>query len=250
MEPDDSDHHLSRMTTLWTLVKQAHEAGPGQARSAQEQMLNRYGSAIRRYLQAALGRSDAVEELFQQFAHNFVSGGLRGADPHRGRFRDYVKTSLFHLIANYHRERHRQPLQLGSKAPEPAVDPSSELTADREFLASWRKELLARAWTALAALEESTGQPFHTVLRFQAEHSELRSPVMAAELSRQLAKPVSAAGLRQTLHRARKKFAALLLDEVRQALENPTEDELYQELIDLEIFRYCQDALPGAGQQT
>jgi hypothetical protein len=49
--------------------------------------------------------------------------------------------------------------------------------------------------------------------------------------------------VRQTLRRARDKFADLLLDEVAQTLRQPTVDQLGQELADLELLQYCQPAL-------
>jgi RNA polymerase sigma-70 factor (ECF subfamily) len=66
---------------------------------------------------------------------------------------------------------------------------------------------------------------------------------MAEQLSAVLGKPQTAAGVRQALHRARDKFAELLLYEVRQSLENPTKDRLEQELADLGLLEYCKPAL-------
>jgi hypothetical protein len=111
------------------------------------------------------------------------------------------------------------------------------------FLQSWRDELMARAWSALAEVEKAGGPPLYTVLRFRSDHPDMRSPEMAEQLSAQLGKPVTAVGLRQTLHRAREKFAQLLIDEVIHSLHQPTPAQLEEELIDLELFEYCRPAL-------
>ncbi len=76
--------------------------------------------------------------------------------------------------------------------------------ADREqaFLANWCDDLLARTWMALSAVDRANGQGFHTVLRFRADHPDLRSHEMAEPLSRILGKPLTAAGVRKTLERA------------------------------------------------
>ncbi len=66
---------------------------------------------------------------------------------------------------------------------------------------------------------------------------------MAEQLSTQLGKPLSAAGVRQTLHRARDRFADLLVDEVVQTLGRSAEEDLEQELIELNLLKYCQPAL-------
>ena len=123
-----------------------------------------------------------------------------------------------------------------------AVNPD-EVESDHQFVESWCDELLARSWAALAATETSTGQPWYTVLRFRADHPEMRSPQIATQLAAQLGRPFTAAGVRQALHRARQKFADLLLNEVTHTLGNPTASQLEQELVDLGLLDYCRPAL-------
>src|SRR5437016_8659 len=86
MPTDSFDDHLSRIATKWTLVCRAHEDEEGAAAQAQREMLDRYGGAVRRYLQGVLRDSDAADELFQEFAIRFLRGKLKGATPERGRF--------------------------------------------------------------------------------------------------------------------------------------------------------------------
>jgi hypothetical protein len=73
---------------------------------------------------------------------------------------------------------------------------------------------------------------------------------MADALSRQLGKPLTAAGVRQTLHRAREKFADFLLDEVTHSLREPTSDQLEEELIIVGLLEYCRPALERRGRKT
>jgi RNA polymerase sigma-70 factor (ECF subfamily) len=240
MDDSDPDRPLNRISTLWTLVCQAQAGPPDAAGAAQRQLLERYRGAVYRYLLAAVREADAAEDLAQEFALRFIQGKLGGADPALGRFRDYLKGVLAHLIADHHRRR-PWPLPLPDGAPEP-VAPAGHAADDRQFLASWRQELLARTWEALAAVERRTGQPFHTVLEFRRDHPELRSAEMAERLGARLGKPLTAPGVRQTLRRARDRFADLLLDEVAQTLRQPTVDQLGQELAELELLQYCQAA--------
>ena len=65
-----------------------------------------------------------------------------------------------------------------------------------------------------------------------------RTPVGAL-----LGKPYTPESIRQALHRAREKFAGLLLEEVERTLDAPTPDELEAELIALKLLSYCQKAL-------
>jgi len=247
MDSVSLNQHLSQIQTLWTLVRQAHADTPDHVRAAQQQLLDRYGGAVRRYLLGALRDEDAGSEVFQEFAYRLLHGDLRGADPERGRFRHFVKGVLFHLVADYHKKRKRLPQALHPDQPEPAAEEPSVADQDREFLTSWRDELLARAWAALETHEKESGKPFYTVLRFRVDHSELSSAQLAEQMSAILGKAVTAGGVRQTLHRAREQFADLLLDEVVQSLEKPSAEHLEEELIDLGLLDYCRPALERRG---
>jgi RNA polymerase sigma-70 factor (ECF subfamily) len=243
MNSGESNLRLSRISTLWTLVSQAHHDCGDEVGAAQRRLLELYGGAIRRYLLGALRDADAAEDLFQEFAYRFLHGDLRRVDPERGRFRDYVKGVLFHLVADYHKKRQRLPRQLAPEHPDPAVVCEPNATQDEAFLTSWRDELLSRTWSALAAADKANGQCFHAVLRFRADNPSLRSHEMAEKLGAILGKPLTAAGVRKTLERARDRFADLLLDEIAEALTNPTVDQLEEELIDLNLLEHCRPAL-------
>lgn len=79
---------------------------------------------------------------------------------------------------------------------------------------------------------------------FLLEATLLQSPMEMAELlAAQLRKPLSAAGIRQLLHRAREKFADSLLQQVAQSLDEPTADRIEEELCELTLLEYCRPAL-------
>lgn len=234
-------HHLSQIVTEWSLLRQAHAGQASEARPAQELLLERYGGGIRRYLMGCLKNADAAEEVFQEFALRFLKGGLQGADPNRGRFRNFLKGVLFNLIGDYWQRRQRLPTQIESTL-DPA-DSGAGPEADAAFLASWRDELLALAWRDLQRLELTQGQPFYTLLSHRRDHPEERSEAMAAALSEKLKRPMTAAGVRQALHRAREKFADLLLEQVAHSLAEPDLEELTDELAQLQLLQYCQPAL-------
>jgi RNA polymerase sigma-70 factor (ECF subfamily) len=243
MKPEPGPDRLSRISTLWTLVGEAHQGSPASVQSAQAELLRLYGGAVRRYLQAAVRDPEAVEELFQEFACALLHGDLRKADPERGRFRDLVKGVLFYMIADHHKRKGRQhaPLQIDPGGPDSGLPSLTE--SERAFVTSWREEVMARAWAALAEWEHGRGKSFYTVLRFRAEHPDLPSAQMAEQLSGVLGKPLTPVGVRQLLHRAREKFADLLLDDIVASLADPTPQNLEQELATLELLDYCRDAL-------
>jgi RNA polymerase sigma-70 factor (ECF subfamily) len=240
---ETGDTRLNQIVTLWSRVREAHNDSGEPGRKARQELLERYDGPIHRYLLGALRNADDADELAQEFAMRFLHGDLRGADPQRGRFRDFVKGVLFHMVADFHSKRKRQPVLLSPDAPEPGADCS--LVAEREeaFRTSWRDELLARAWDALEACEKEQGQPFYTVLRFRADNRDMSSAEMAEHLSGPLGKPLTAAGVRKTLERARDRFGDLLLEEIAQTVAEPSRDRLEEELIDLELLEHCKSAL-------
>jgi RNA polymerase sigma-70 factor (ECF subfamily) len=62
-------------------------------------------------------------------------------------------------------------------------------------------------------------------------------------MARKLGQLLTSNGVRQLLHRAREKFANLLIDEVIHSLKNPTVERVEQELEDLGLLKYCRPAL-------
>jgi RNA polymerase sigma-70 factor (ECF subfamily) len=234
---------LNQIVTLWSKVRQAHDETGEKAHEARRALLERYGGAIRRYLLGALRDEESANDLAQDFAYRFLHGDLKGADPTRGRFRDFVKGVLFHMVADYHSKRKRDPSSLSASPVEPGSDCSYAAEREEAYRTAWRDELMARAWLALQAHEKAQGQPFHTVLRFKVENPDLRSAEMADRLSQSMGKELTAAGVRKTLERARDKYADLLLDEIAEAVESPTYERLEEELIELELLEQCKPAL-------
>ena len=62
-----------------------------------------------------------------------------------------------------------------------------------------------------------------------------------------LGRSLTDAGVRQTLKRARDKFAELLLEDVIHSLEDPTVRQLLQGLRVLGLLDYCRPALEKRG---
>lgn len=237
------DDRLSRIPTQWSMVQRAHGDQQTEVGDAQRKLLERYGGAVRRYALAALRNEEAADDVFQEFALRFVRGDFQKASPDKGRFRSFLKTTVYHLIVDHQRKKKRgaREAQLGDDAPEP-VAPDEESLGDL-FNESWRDDLLARVWVGLQALEKESGKPYHTVLTCRVEHPEARSPELAELLSERLGKPMKAGAARVALHRAREAFADLLLDEVANSLDQPDRDRVEQELIDLNLLEYCRPAL-------
>ena len=244
----ENDDHLSQIVTMWTVVFKAHQAKHASLTAAQAALLERYAGAIYRYVLAMVRDPNIADDLAQDFALGMCKGQFKNANPQKGRFRDYVKTALVHLVAKHFQKQKKQPLGIDSDAPEVAAPDQEGFVSDQTFLTNWRQELLARAWEALARAERTSGQLFHTFLEYRTKNPDVSSAKMAAEFSQQLGKTLTADGVRQTLHRARQRFSELLLEEVARSLETRDREALERELVDLGLYEYCKDALKGWGK--
>ncbi len=243
MDPETLNHHLSQIETHWTAVFKAHQVRSAEAIAAQAELVRRYGGAVHRYLLASLRDPEAADELSQEFALRFLRGDFKNADPGKGRFRDFLKRAVYRLMVDYHRSRRARPQPL-EEAPEPADDAESwDLELDRQFLESWREQLMAHAWSTLGKVQERTGQPFADVLRLRVAAPDLSSAELAERLTGQLGRPVNVGWVRLNLHRARDLFIKSLLDEVKQSLGSDSPQRLEEELSEVGLLEYCQSVL-------
>jgi RNA polymerase sigma-70 factor (ECF subfamily) len=241
MESVGPNPRLSRISTVWTEVFQAHAGPVDAALSAQRELLERYRGAIFRYLLAAVRDPDTADDLCQEFALRFLRGDFHRADPERGRFRDYLKTALIRLVTDHHRARQRRPQPMPAAAPEPAA-PGAD-SDENTFVAGWRTELLDRTWKALAMARPA----YHAALLGRIENPEASSSELAEQLSRHLGRALTADWVRKTLERAHKKYAELLVAEVAASLEDTTDLAVREELKALDLLKYCRSALATTG---
>src|SRR5579871_1341956 len=128
MNSEEMASRISRIETMWTLVRDAHAQGEAQIAQAQEAILQRYTGAIYRYLVAVMRDPNAADEVFQEFAVKFLRGAFRNADPGRGRFRDLVKKALWNLIHDHRNKQRKAPggIEAESAIASPEVDTTPE----------------------------------------------------------------------------------------------------------------------------
>ena len=241
---------LSQIETLWSMVNQAHQSDEQAAREAQRQLLEKYGGAIKRYLNTRLRDSAVADDIYQDFAVKFVRGDFHKASPEIGRFRTFIRTVLYRQIADYFRRRKRRgDVQLDVEQFAPPAAEANSTQRDEEFAQVWRDEMLKKAWDALHELETEHGKPWYSVLQLRVENPKLRSLDLARAMSEQLGKPISSANVRVMLHRAREKFSVLLIEAISSSLENNSPDSIEAELADLKLLEYCQAALAQYREQ-
>jgi RNA polymerase sigma factor (sigma-70 family) len=238
------NHHgrLSQIATLWEDLDQAHAGMLPALDAARRRLLRRYSPAVYSYLLGAVRDPDIADDLFQEFALRLMRGAFRRADPRRGRFRDFLKTALSHLVTDHYGRQGRGPRPYHG-SPDPATDRSPLTEAEERFAQEWRAQLLDRTFAALEAFEKRTGQPLHTLLGFRVDNPELSGADLARQLSGRLGRELSVTWVHKHLHRARQKFADLLVAEVARTLDCPGAEEVGQELAELGLLRWCRPAL-------
>jgi RNA polymerase sigma-70 factor (ECF subfamily) len=246
MEQRDQSLMHTWVTTTWPKIIDG--AGEGStALQARKDLLVRYHEAVYHYFLSKIRDSHDAGELYTNFALRLMESPnlIKNADPEKGRFRNYLKTALHHMVVDYFRKKKRekrfQPLALDVAQHDITAEESGN--PENDFPPIWRQELLNQAWKALEKLEKRSGQLHYTVLRFQSDHADLKTPQLTERFNAQFGKNFTADNMRQSVHRAREKFAAFLLEEVEHSLENPTREQLEEELIDLQLLVYCKRAL-------
>jgi RNA polymerase sigma-70 factor (ECF subfamily) len=199
-------------------------------------LIDRYYGAVYRYLLGATRDEDAALELFQDFAVRFLRGDFRRANPELGRFRDYLKTALIHMVTDHRRAGRLRPITLADGGAH-VTDPQWEDEA--EFARSWREELIDQAWKVLATQHPT----HHAALALHVDQPDLSSSQLAEQIGQTMKRPVSAGNMRVILHRARERFAEILVEQVEQSLGSCTSTELKAELEELQLLSLCGDAL-------
>lgn len=241
MEREPQPNRLSRIVTDWDGVRGFPESGlpEKELSTARSQVLMRYTGCVRAYILGATKDTEVAEDLSQEFALRFVRGDYSNADPSKGRFRDYLKTSIRNLVTDHFRRR--TPAALTTTAADRIEDENSVYELEKleaEFQRNWRRRLLSLVWDALAEFEAEKKNWFHTVLQHRAKNSAASSTEMAEDLSKLVGKQVTSEWVRQKIHRSRVKFAELLISEVRQSMNTKDEDEILQELAELGLTKY------------
>ncbi len=231
------DSRLSRIDTQWSLVRQAHQENSG-LHGAQAELFEQYGQAVRRYLLASLRDEDAAAEVFQEFALRLIRGDFREADSHRGKFRSYLKTVVHHLMMDYYR-RNKRDRELQSQLPYIQSSSAGAQQID-EFAIAWRQALLDEAWNRLEQLQQQTSKPYFTVLRARVEQPQWTTRQLFLHLAENCPELPSESGLRVFIHRARKRFAVLVRDQVVASLNSPTPAEVEAELIELGLHHFTK----------
>lgn len=236
MDDAQLQQRISRISTQWSMMQEAHGSQQSKAAAARSVLAQRYIAAVYRYVLAIVRDADLADELCQEMSLKFLAGEFHRATPERGRFRDYLKTVVVNLVRSHHRAAGKRPKPLPEHLGESPAAPGND--DGPPFIAEWRREVLEQTWQALNGEREN----YYHVLRLRVENPDMSSAELAAQYAAQRGGPMTAANVRKILERAHRKFAALLVDEVAGSLSAPTRESVDAELRELDLLKYCQSA--------
>ena len=221
-------------TTQWSVVLRAGSAEPEHA-TALATLCQVYWRPVYAYIRYRGHDAEAAGDLTQGFfAALLERRGLEAADRERGRFRDFLLTSVKNFLA-HERERDQALKRGGGRTmvhidqdPEASfagvLEPATRETPETIFERGWAESLLTQAMLDLAADMERSG----SVERFESLRPFLVSDAEPpyADIAREL--KMTEPAVRVALHRMRQRFGMALRERVAQTLEDPSrvEEEL------------------------
>jgi RNA polymerase sigma-70 factor (ECF subfamily) len=219
-------------TTNWRLVLAARSDAPAAARAALGQLCETYWYAVYAFIRRQGHAAPDAEDLTQAYFTRFLEKDyLKAVRPEAGRFRAFVLASVRHFLSN-ERDRllaakrggRRIILSLDVEDAEQRLrlEPADHVTPETLFERNWASAVLAQALDRLRAELEATEGPE----RFRRLGPHLTGDAPAAtyaELAREMG--VSEAAIRVAVHRLRKRFGALLRDEIARTVEDPEDVE-------------------------
>ena len=207
----------------------AGDVGHQDGQDALAQLCETYWYPIYAYVRRrGYSASDAQDLTQGFFARLLEKRSLGVADPERGKFRSFLLASLDHFLANeFDRSRAqkrgggRAPLSLDLAAGESRanLEPAHDLTPERLYERQW-------ALTLFGISGPQAGKP-NTKKPGKARKFELlkdalgggRERIRYAEVAAEL--EMSIENVRQFAHRMRKRYRALLREEVARTLVDP-----------------------------
>lgn len=223
---------LDQISTRWPLIQDPVK------------FVMRYAPAIQGYLGVFLKSRHDVQDVCQAFLLRVIQRGLVEEKALHGRFRDYLIASVRNAALAHLRRRPAVAAESSLLAEVPAED-TIAFPDDEEWVARWRRCVLAGVWEALENHERThPGNLSHTVLRALVDHPEHDSVQQAAHVSAACGRTIGSEAFRKQVSRARRLFAELVVSETSRTLENPTPLQVEEELIEIGVMKYVQAFLP------
>jgi RNA polymerase sigma-70 factor (ECF subfamily) len=219
-------------TTRWSLILAARGAEAMAANKALAELCGIYWYPLYAFARRKGYDPEAAQDLVQGFfARLLEKGDLASVDRAKGRFRSFLMAACTHYIAN--QSDHRRAKKRGGGMARIPIDrltaegrygsePAHELTAERLFEKQWALTLLDHVVGRLEAEMARAGKSrLFEALRPALLGTAERTPF--AEIAADFEMTEEAA--RAAAHRLRRRYRALLREEVARTLDDPADVE-------------------------
>lgn len=218
-------------TTHWSVVLAAGQSADAQASEALEQLCRAYWHPLYAYVRRRGHTPEEAQDLTQEFFYRLLEKKrLSFADPHRGRFRSFLLSSVNHFLANEWDRAHAVK-RGGRLIFLPLEDDfSEERCLDGKLSQASPEQVYEHCW-ALALLEKVLGR-----LRAEAvaagrakQFDELKVCLTGeqdsgyAELALKL--DTTEGALKMAVKRLRTRYGQLLREEIAHTVADPKEAE-------------------------
>jgi RNA polymerase sigma factor (sigma-70 family) len=237
-------------TTHWTVVMKAARNQTQGGQSALTELCRTYWYPLYMFARRRGHSPDDAQDLTQSFfLHLLQQQALSGVDRLKGKFRSFLLASFQNHLAD-HADRSRRLKRGGGKEFVPLdaedaeeryrMEPVELLTPERLFDARWAMTLLTTALNGLRQEYATEGKIsiFETLKAFLDPASSGNQPSYE-DIARRLG--VSLGGIKTLIHRLRKRYTALLREEVGRTVSDPAE-------IDGEIHALCEALIASEGR--
>jgi RNA polymerase sigma factor (sigma-70 family) len=235
----DPPHRVFK-TTKWTIVRRAIDGNEADACQALASLCEIYWYPLYAFVRRSGLKPEEAEDTTQNFFLRLVDKRLlNSADPAKGRLRSFLLACLRNHLAD-ERDRAMAKKRGASRVVsfDPAVaeriylaDAMDSQTPDQLYQRRWALSILEASMEILADEYRDAGQQsiygaLRPFLGFSAE-PEKRYDEVAAEL----AMPVGT--IKSHVHRMRKRWRDILFERVGATLNNPTPEDIKDELREL-----------------
>lgn len=220
-----SPHQPQRFqSTQWSLVLTAAQRSTPEGRAAFSDLCQRYWYPLYAYVRQNENDVHRAHDLTQSFFAKLIEKNyLADADPDRGRFRTFLRTSLRNFVANEWDKTNAQrrgggrthlSLNLGDADRRLSLEPTDPESPETVYNRKWAIELLGSVLSTLKReVVDRRGQHFYD----QLKHYLLPEPWPAyREVAETLG--MSEAAVKVAVGRLRKRYSVLLRDEIRQTV--------------------------------
>jgi DNA-directed RNA polymerase specialized sigma24 family protein len=227
-------------TTHWSRVARAADPAAPDARAAMAELCGSYWYPIYAMIRRKGHDPDEALDLTQDyFARLLEKGVLAAADPGKGRFRAFLRTDCGFFLADARDRRGR--LKRGGGAAVLSIDaagaegryrvePAGGLTPEQLFDRAWAVAMLDRALRRLADEYAGTGR---AALFEQLEPTLTPGPRAEPHATIAARLGMTGAAVQQAASRLRKRYGAILREEVAATLDGPDVDAVNDEIRDL-----------------